>query len=89
MPALLRVGGYRFFFYSLEDREPPHIHVAHAGRYAKFWLNPVALASNRGFRDHELTVIRQLEPFSPSCSAQPCQFVPNVRQTIAVAATPK
>ena len=60
MPALLRVDGYRFFFYSLEDREPPHIHVAHAGRYAKFWLNPATLASNRGFRSHELTVIRQL-----------------------------
>jgi hypothetical protein len=60
VPALLRVGGYRFFFYSLEDREPPHIHVAHAGRYAKFWLTPVTLASNRGFRSHELTVIRQL-----------------------------
>ena len=50
MPALLRVGGYRFFFYSLENREPPHIHAAHAGRYAKFWLDPVALSSNRGFR---------------------------------------
>ena len=60
MPALLRVGGYRFFFYSLEDREPPHIHVAHAGRYAKFWLDPVTLASNRGFRSHELTIIRRL-----------------------------
>ena len=30
----MRVGGYRFFFYSMEGREPPHIHVAHAGRYA-------------------------------------------------------
>lgn len=60
MPALLRVGGYRFFFYSLENREPPHIHVAQAGRYAKYWLEPVALASNRGFRSHELTAIRQL-----------------------------
>jgi len=60
VPALLRVGGYRFFFYSLEDREAPHIHVAHAGRYAKFWLDPVTLASNRGFRSHELTVIRNL-----------------------------
>jgi hypothetical protein len=60
VPALLRVGGYRFFFYSLEDREPPHIHVAHAGRYAKFWLDPVTLASNRGFRSHELTVIQRL-----------------------------
>ena len=60
MPALLRIRGYRFFFYSLEDREPPHIHVAHAGRYAKFWLDSVDLAANRGFRSHELTVIRRL-----------------------------
>ena len=60
MPALLRIRGYRFFFYSLEGREPPHIHVAHAGRYAKFWLEPVALADNRGFRGHELTEIRQI-----------------------------
>ncbi len=60
MPVLLRIRGYRFFFYSLEDREPPHIHVAHAERYAKFWLDPVNLASNRGFRSHELTVIRKL-----------------------------
>ena len=60
MPALLRIGGYRFFFYSLEEREPPHVHVAHAGRYAKFWLDPVTFASSRGFRGHELTVIREV-----------------------------
>ena len=60
MPVLLRIRGYRFFFYSLEDREPPHIHVAQAGRYAKFWLDPATLAVNRGFRSHELTVIRKL-----------------------------
>ncbi len=60
MPALLRVRGYRFFFYSLADREPPHIHMAQAGRYAKFRLNPVTLASNRGFRSHEPTTIQQL-----------------------------
>lgn len=60
MPVLLRIRGYRFFFYSLEDREPPHLHVAQAGRYAKFWLDPVNLASNRGFRSHELTVILKL-----------------------------
>ena len=60
MPALLRVRGYRFFFFSLEGREPPHIHVAHAGRYAKFWLSPVDLANNRGFRGHELSEIRSI-----------------------------
>jgi hypothetical protein len=60
VPALLRIRGYRFYFYSLEAREPLHIHVAHAGRYAKFWLEPVGLAQNRGFRGHELTEINRL-----------------------------
>jgi hypothetical protein len=60
MPALPRVRGYRFFFFSMEGREPPHIHVAHAGRYAKFWLETVTLADNRGFRGHELTELRQI-----------------------------
>ena len=60
MPALLRVRGYRFFFFSKEGREAPHIHVAHAGRYAKFWLEPVTLADSRGFRSHELREIRQI-----------------------------
>ena len=44
----------------MEGREPPHIHVAQAGRYAKFWLEPVTLADMRGFQDHELTEIRQI-----------------------------
>jgi hypothetical protein len=60
VPALLRVRGYRFFFFSMEGREPAHIHVAHAGRYAKFWLEPVTLADVRGFRSHEITEIRRL-----------------------------
>ena len=57
MPALRRVRGYRFFFFSLEGREPLHIHVAHAGRYAKFWLEPVSVADVRGFRGREMTEI--------------------------------
>ena len=53
-------GWWLPFLYSLEGREPPHIHATHAGRYAKFWLDPVALADNRGFRGHELTEIRRI-----------------------------
>jgi hypothetical protein len=60
VPAVLRLRGYRFFFFSLEGREPPHIHVAHAGRYAKFWLEPVSVAEVRGFRGSEMTEIRQI-----------------------------
>lgn len=44
----------------MEGREPPHIHVAHAGRYAKFWLDSVALANSRGFRSRELTAIEEM-----------------------------
>lgn len=60
MPSVLRVGGYRFFFWSRENLEPPHIHVDQAERFAKFWLTPVALADARGFRTNELGEIRRL-----------------------------
>jgi hypothetical protein len=55
MPTVLRVDGYRFFFYSLENNEPAHIHVERGDNAAKYWLNPVGLAMNDGFRSHELT----------------------------------
>lgn len=60
MPTVLRVDGYRFYFFSREGQEPPHIHVEQAERYAKFWLSPVSLAATRGFRSHELGRLSQL-----------------------------
>lgn len=60
VPTVLRVGGYRFFFWSRENREPPHVHVDQAERYAKFWLTPVGLADARGFRSNELGDLRRL-----------------------------
>lgn len=51
MPVILRLNGFRFFFYSNEGnpREPAHIHISKAGVKAKFWLEPVvALAKNDG-----------------------------------------
>jgi hypothetical protein len=58
MPTILRIKGYRFFFFSLEGNEPPHIHVEHGDNVAKFWLKPVSLASSYGFRSHELANLR-------------------------------
>jgi hypothetical protein len=60
MPVALRVKGYRFFFFSLEGHEPPHIHVEQAERFAKFWLRPVALVKSRGFRSNELSEIQRI-----------------------------
>jgi len=54
MPTVLRVGPYRFHFYSREGNEPPHIHVEREDREAKFWLRPVSLAANYGFNQSEL-----------------------------------
>jgi hypothetical protein len=54
------VKGYRFFFFSSEGQEPPHIHVEQAERYAKFWLNPVSLARSRGFRSDGITEIQRI-----------------------------
>ena len=60
MPTVLRIDGHRFFFYSLEGQEPPHIHVERGDSVAKFWLAPVVLADSSGFRSHELTRLRML-----------------------------
>lgn len=60
MPTALRSGPYRLYFYSHEPNEPPHIHVDRDGRTAKFWLGPVALATNLGFAAHELSRIERI-----------------------------
>lgn len=60
MPTILRINGYRFFFFSLEGSEPPHIHIEYGNKLAKYWLNPIALANSGGFRGHELTTIRAI-----------------------------
>lgn len=49
MPTVLRIGPYRFFFYSGDGHEPPHIHVERDGQIAKFWLQPVRLSRSGGF----------------------------------------
>lgn len=60
MPTVLRIGSYRFHFYSDERREPPHVHVRSADGECKFWLDPVILAKNRGIPAHRLNEIAKL-----------------------------
>jgi len=57
MPTVLRVGRYRFVFFSNENNEPPHIHAKAESDQAKFWLDPIKLAANYGFKAHELNEI--------------------------------
>ena len=60
MPTVLRLGPYRFYFYSHEPNEPPHVHVDRDNLSAKFWLDPVQLARNLGFSPKDLRVIEEM-----------------------------
>jgi hypothetical protein len=60
MPTVLRNGPYRFYFWSHDLREPPHVHVDREKFSAKFWLEPVALGRNLGFRASELRTLQSL-----------------------------
>jgi len=60
MPTVLKVGPYSFVFFSSDEGEPPHIHVKRDRQVVKFWLEPVGLARNIGFAQHEVNRIERL-----------------------------
>lgn len=57
MPTVLRHGSYRFYFYSSDRSEPPHVHVRRGECLAKIWLEPVRLEHSSGYGQSELTRI--------------------------------
>lgn len=59
MPTIERYRGYRFFFFSNEGTEPPHVHVESGREWAKFWLEPFGYADSRGYNAAQLREIRQ------------------------------
>jgi hypothetical protein len=60
MPTVLRTGPYRFYFYSSDGDEPPHVHVARDDATAKFWLDPVRYDCSVSFKARELRRIRSI-----------------------------
>ena len=60
MPTVFRKGPYHFTFFSSDRGEPAHIHVIRDRQVAKFWLDSVTLAKNRGFKEQELREITRL-----------------------------
>ncbi len=60
MPTVLRIGPFRFFFYSNEKGESAHIHIQRERMLAKFWLQPIALASSTRFSPKELSKLESL-----------------------------
>ena len=54
MPTVLRIGAFRFYFFSHEPNELPHVHIDRDAATIKVWLDPVEVAKSRGFRAHEI-----------------------------------
>lgn len=67
MPVVLRIKGYRFYFFSNEGVEPKHIHVDKAEASGKLWLEPSVEVeyfysfTNREQKEVEKIVIDNLE----------------------------
>ena len=57
MPTVMRIGPYRFFFYSNEGDEICHVHIRSGNGEAKFWLKPLELSWSTGYNDREITKI--------------------------------
>jgi hypothetical protein len=54
MPTILRLNGFRFYFFSHEPNEPPHVHIDRDSATIKVWLETLEVAKSRGFRAHEI-----------------------------------
>ncbi|NBC58815.1 MAG: DUF4160 domain-containing protein [Bacteroidetes bacterium] len=60
MPTVLRIKGFRFFFYTNEHL-PVHIHVEKENKTAKFNLEPILeLVYSRKFKASEISEMRKI-----------------------------
>ena len=57
MPTIHRQSGFRFYFFTHEPNEPPHVHIDKGSATIKVWLDTPEVAKTRGFRAHEITGI--------------------------------
>jgi len=54
MPTILRVLGFRFYFFSQEGNEPPHVHIDKDAGTLKVWLDDLSVASSEGLKPAEI-----------------------------------
>jgi hypothetical protein len=60
MPIILRVRGYKFWFYEADLNESPHVHIGKEAKVAKYWLDPIKLARAGKFKAIELREIERI-----------------------------
>ena len=60
MHTLLKVDGFKFYFWTQESFEPAHFHVSKGGASAKWWLDPLREAWAKGLSDEDKARIAEL-----------------------------
>lgn len=60
MPTILRLLGFRFFFYSNEGNEPPHVHVEKGDGEGKYWLDPLKEEYMKDFKSGEKRKVKKI-----------------------------
>jgi hypothetical protein len=60
MPTILRIKGYRFYFFAQEGSEPAHVHVDKGSGTIKIWLKNVFIAYTEGMKPSEVREVLRL-----------------------------
>lgn len=60
MPTVLVKDGFRFFFYSHEGNEPPHIHIIGKGGEMKVWLSNLVISKVYNLSPKEQRIILEI-----------------------------
>jgi len=60
MPTVLKLLGFRFYYWS-QEHKPIHIHVKKGDAEARFVIEPeVELSENHGLKPHELALAEEI-----------------------------
>jgi len=60
MPTILRIRGYRFYFFAEEGNEPAHVHVDKGSGTLKLWLADLSIADQEGLKPAEIRSILRI-----------------------------
>lgn len=60
MPVVLRIKGYKFWFYEADLGEPAHVHIGKDGKEGKVWLDSIKMARAGKFKAIEQREIERI-----------------------------
>jgi hypothetical protein len=60
MPTVLRIKGFRFYFFAQEGSEPAHVHVDKGPGTIKIWLRDLSIAHADNLKPSEIREVLRL-----------------------------